>query len=100
MPLKIICGEKKSGKTEFVLSELKKNKKGILIVPEQTLFLYEKMILDKLGEEHSFNVRVLSFKKLASGILRNDKNFNRIKQRNNPTNQANKEHIVLESLSF
>ena len=72
MALHFITGEKKSGKTSFIINELKKNKDSYIIVPEQTLFLYEKKILNELLEEHSFNVKILSFKKLSLKLLHND----------------------------
>lgn len=96
MSLTLILGEKKSGKTSFILEEIKKNKNSIIIVPEQTLFLYEKLILNELGEESFFNVKILSFKKLARKILSDDKNFNRIKLLDNDTKNLIIEKILLQ----
>ena len=97
MPLTIISGAKKTGKTEFVFNELKKNKNSILIVPEQTLFLYEKNVLEKLGEERSFNIKILSFKKLALSLLKEDENFNRVKLLDKDTKSLLIEKILLNN---
>lgn len=97
MSLKFILGEKKSGKTSYILEELKKNKDSFIIVPEQTLFLYEKTILEKLGEEHSFNTNIFSFKKLAEKLLSSDECYNRIKLLDNDTKSLVIEKILLSN---
>lgn len=97
MPLTIISGAKKTGKTEFVFNELKNKKDSIIIVPEQTLFLYEKNILDKLGEERSFDISILSFKKLAHKLLKEDENFNRVKLLDKDTKSLLIEKILLNN---
>ena len=97
MALKFVCGEKKTGKTAYILNELKKNKNSIIIVPEQTLFLYEKKILNELSEEHSFNIQILSFKKLALKLLHDDEKFNRIKLLDADTKALLIEKILLNN---
>lgn len=95
MPLSVIWGEKKSGKTTYVLENLKGRKDSLLIVPEQTLFLYEKKILEELGEENSFIISTLSFKKLSRSLIKNDKEFNRIKLLDKDTKSLVIEKILL-----
>ncbi len=97
MPLTIISGSKKTGKTEFIFNELKKNKDSIIIVPEQTLFLYEKNILERLGEERSFDISILSFKKLAHKLIKEDENFNRVKLLDKDTKNLIIEKILLNN---
>ncbi len=95
MPLTIITGAKKSGKTNYILKQLQFNKNSTVIVPEQTVFLYEKNILSALGEEGIFNTHILSFKKLARELLKNDKNFNRVKLLDKDTKALLTEKIIL-----
>ena len=95
MPLTIITGAKKSGKTSYILNQLKFNKKSTVIVPEQTVFLYEKTILSNLSEEGIFSTDILSFKKLARKLLENDKDFNRLKLLDKDTKTLLTEKIIL-----
>ena len=95
MPLNLIVGGKSSGKTKCISEQLKLNKNSTLIVPEQTVFLYEKAILNELSEEGIFTTRILSFKKLARELLKNDKNFNRVKLLDKDTKALLTEKIIL-----
>ncbi|MBE7021101.1 MAG: hypothetical protein E7411_06695 [Ruminococcaceae bacterium] len=95
MPLTIITGKKKSGKTAYVLKQLKLNKSSTVIVPEQTVFLYEKNILSALEEEGVFTTDILSFKKLAKKLLKNDRDFNRVKLLDKDTRALLTEKIIL-----
>lgn len=74
MPLRFVIGEKKTGKTTFLLKEIQQNmhqkKQVIYIVPEQMVFQAETYILEKLGEQQAFLVETLSFSKLAFSLLR------------------------------
>ncbi|MBU5451025.1 PD-(D/E)XK nuclease family protein [Acetivibrio sp. MSJd-27] len=74
MSLRFVTGEKKTGKTTFLLEEIKQKiqskKQVIYIVPEQMVFRAEAYILDRLGEQQAFLVETLSFSKLAASLLR------------------------------
>lgn len=67
--INLICGYTGSGKSEYIKEKIieysKKNKKTILLVPEQISFHMEKEIFDILGEKYYKNCEVLSFKRLC-----------------------------------
>ena len=94
--LNLITGDKKSGKTSYILNKMRGNKDCTLIVPEQTLFRYEGLILDKLGEENSFLINTLSFKKLAFFLSKNEEKYNEMKFVDNDTRALIIEKILLE----
>ncbi len=95
--LTLVLGDKKSGKTHFILDLIKDNKDCTLIVPEQTLFKYESLILDRLGEESAFLVNTLSFKKLALSIIKDNEKYNEIKLLDNDTRALIIERILMEN---
>lgn len=95
--LNLILGDKKSGKTTFILNKLKGREKSTLIVPEQTLFKYEGLILDTLGEENSFLINTLSFKKLAVSLAKDEEKYNEMKLLDNDTRSLIIERILFEN---
>ena len=74
--LHFILGRAGSGKTKYVrkmLSEKLNNgeKDLLLLVPEQFSFESEKMMLESVGAEKMLNIDILSFSRLANGIIQN-----------------------------
>lgn len=72
--LNIITGRSGTGKTEIIHHRIyakagNGEKNLVLIVPEQTSFQREKLMLDHLGAKEAANVQVLSFKRLFEIIL-------------------------------
>lgn len=71
-----ILGRSGSGKTEKIheyIRKLPKDKRAVLIVPEQSSFQNEKKILDGMGAKRARNIEVLSFKRLCDNIFDNYK---------------------------
>ena len=68
MSLKIIYGRAGSGKSHFLLEDMKKSEDSIYIVPEQFSFSAEKKIIDAFKVGGLGNPQATSFKRL-SGIL-------------------------------
>ena len=97
MALNLMLGEKKSGKTTFILESLKDNKNATVIVPEHNLFVYETLILDRLGEENSFLINTLSFKKIAVSLIKDEEEYNSIKLLDNDTRDLIVEQILLNN---
>jgi len=95
--LNLILGDKRSGKTTYILNKLKGRENSTLIVPEQTLFKYESLILDKLGEENSFLINTLSFKKLAVSLAKDEEKYNEMKLLDNDTRSLIIERILFEN---
>ena len=72
MMINFILGRSGSGKSEYIYSriaELEPEEKAVLIVPEQSSFYNEKLLLSRLGEKKAKNTEVLSFRRLCSNIL-------------------------------
>ncbi|WP_142415199.1 PD-(D/E)XK nuclease family protein [Hathewaya massiliensis] len=76
MGIRIIYGRSGSGKTSFVIDEIKKkykskdeNKSLILIVPEQLTFQTEKKLVDEIGFLGK-GIDVLSFKRMAYRVFK------------------------------
>ncbi len=80
MPLSVLAGPKRSGKTGRIFKEIKKNpENSYLIVPEQNLFFYENKILETLGERAAFLCRTLSFLKLSLRVMEEQENYSELK---------------------
>lgn len=97
MALNLILGEKKSGKTTYILNCIKNKKNCTVIVPEHNLFVYETLILDTLGEAGAFLINTLSFKKLASNLIKDEEEYNKMKLLDNDTRALIVERILLNS---
>lgn len=71
MSLRIIYGRAGTGKSEYCLNEIKKNKnkKIYIITPEQFSYSMEKRLLETLEKKVSLQAEVLSFKRLADRIF-------------------------------
>lgn len=73
MGIRIVYGRAGTGKSKYILDEIKQNLKNqdqkiFIIVPEQFSYATEKKLLDTLGEQASINAEVISFKRLAYRI--------------------------------
>ena len=73
MGIRIVYGRAGTGKSKYILDEIKQNLKNqdqkiFIIVPEQFSYSTEKKLLDTLGEQASINAEVISFKRLAYRI--------------------------------
>ncbi len=66
--LRIIRGRAGSGKTCFILDELKNKENSLYIVPEQFSFSAEKKVIEKLGYAGLGGTEILSFKRLCYRI--------------------------------
>jgi len=75
MSMRLIYGQAGTGKSEFILKEIKhdlqKNltQKIYIIVPEQFSYATEKRLLETLEEDASIKAEVISFKRLAHRIF-------------------------------
>lgn len=75
MSMRLIFGRAGTGKSEFILNEIKEKLKQTLeqkifiIVPEQFSYVTEKRLLEKLEENASVNAEVISFKRLAHRVI-------------------------------
>ena len=74
MSMRLIYGRAGTGKSEFILKEIKEElqsnltQKIYIIVPEQFSYTTEKRLLETLDEKASINAEVISFKRLAHRI--------------------------------
>ena len=74
MSMRLIYGRAGTGKSEFILKEIKEElqsnltQKIYIIVPEQFSYATEKRLLETLESNSTVNVEVLSFKRLAHRI--------------------------------
>lgn len=74
MSMRLIYGRAGTGKSEFILKEIKEElqsnltQKIYIIVPEQFSYATEKRLLETLEEKASINAEVISFKRLAHRI--------------------------------
>lgn len=75
MSMRLIYGRAGTGKSEFILREIKENlqnnltQKIYIIVPEQFSYATEKRLLETLDAEASINAEVISFKRLAHRVF-------------------------------
>lgn len=75
MSLNLILGRSGCGKSHCIYKNIEESLKEapdkniIIIVPEQFTFETEKMVLNTLGEENSFNISVLNFKRLCYRVF-------------------------------
>lgn len=73
--MRLIYGRAGTGKSEFILKEIKENlqndltQKTYIIVPEQFSYATEKRLLETLDAEASINAEVISFKRLAHRVF-------------------------------
>ena len=83
MSLKIIYGRAGTGKSEYILNEIKQKAKNqeqkiYIIVPEQFSYATEKKLLEILDENATVNTEVISFKRLAYRVITETGENNRI----------------------
>lgn len=75
MSIRLIYGRAGTGKSEFILKEIKENlqnnltQKIYIIVPEQFSYATEKRLLETLDVEAVVNAEVISFKRLAHRVF-------------------------------
>ena len=69
MSLKVIYGRGGSGKSLYMLEDMKNCNNPIYVVPEQFSFSAEKRIIDKFGMSGLGNPVVYSFRRLAEKII-------------------------------
>lgn len=73
--MRLIYGRAGTGKSEFILKEIKENlqnnltQKIYIIVPEQFSYATEKRLLETLDTEAVVNAEVISFKRLAHRVF-------------------------------
>ncbi len=69
-----ITGRAKSGKTEYILSVcermISEKKHTFLIVPEQGALVYERNIIERLGNSSNEYIEVINFKRLCNRVFR------------------------------
>ncbi len=74
MSMRLIYGRAGTGKSEFILQEIKQDlqnnltQKIYIIVPEQFSYATEKRLLEALEEGASIKAEVISFKRLAHRV--------------------------------
>ncbi len=74
MSMRLIHGRAGTGKSEFILQEIKQDlqknltQKVYIIVPEQFTYSTEKRLLEALEEGASIKAEVISFKRLAHRV--------------------------------
>ena len=75
MSMRLIYGRAGTGKSEFILKEIKEDlqknltQKIYIIVPEQFSYATEKRLLETLDEDASIKAEVISFKRLAHRVF-------------------------------
>lgn len=75
MSMRLIYGRAGTGKSTFILREVKENlqknlaQKIYIIVPEQFSYATEKRLLETLETEASIKAEVISFKRLAHRVF-------------------------------
>lgn len=73
MSLKLVYGRSGSGKTQYLLDEIKeeinKDKKIYVIVPEQFSFSMEKRLLDTVNTGSIMNAEVLTLSRMATRVI-------------------------------
>ena len=75
MGMRLIYGRAGTGKSEFILREIKEKlnqnlaQRIFIIVPEQFSYATEKRLLETLDEEATINAEVISFKRLAYRVF-------------------------------
>ena len=75
MSIRLIYGRAGTGKSEFILKEIKEEleknltQKIYIIVPEQFSYATEKRLLETLDSGSSIKAEVISFKRLAHRIF-------------------------------
>ena len=75
MSMRLIYGRAGTGKSQFILNEIKtltKNnlsQKIFIIVPEQFSYVTEKRLIESLDTNASINAEVISFKRLANRVF-------------------------------
>lgn len=75
MSMRLIYGRAGTGKSEFILQEIKQDlqnnltQKIYIIVPEQFSYATEKRLLETLEVGASIKAEVISFKRLAHRVL-------------------------------
>ena len=75
MSMRLIYGQAGTGKSEFILQEIKQDlqnnltQKIYIIVPEQFSYATEKRLLETLDEGASIKAEVISFKRLAHRVF-------------------------------
>ena len=76
MSIRLICGRAGTGKSFFVLNEIKNDinqnlaEKIYIIVPEQFSYWSEKKLLEALEEDAVVKAEVISFKRLAYRVIK------------------------------
>lgn len=74
MGIRFIYGKSGTGKSQFILDEIKnridKENKIYIITPEQFTFTLEKKLLNIIGRESVVNTEVISFGRMAYRIIR------------------------------
>ena len=73
MSFRIIYGKPGSGKSEFCFKEIakkiKKEKKILIITPEQFSFTTEKKLMEEIGKKAVVNVEVITLSRMAHRVL-------------------------------
>lgn len=75
MSMRLIYGRAGTGKSSFILNEVKQNiednlaQKIYIIVPEQFSYATEKRLLENLKDNASIKAEVISFKRLAHRVF-------------------------------
>jgi len=73
MSIQLIYGKSGSGKSEYILNEIKEksnlDKKIYVITPEQFSYATEKKLLKTIGKNASINAEVISFDRIARRML-------------------------------
>lgn len=73
MSLRLVYGRSGTGKSQFLLDEIKKeinnDKKIYVIVPEQFSFSMEKRLLDTIGTGSVINAEVLTLSRMATRVI-------------------------------
>ncbi len=81
MSLRLVYGRSGTGKTEFLLNEIKEKineeQKIYIVVPEQFSFSMEKRLLDIIGSNSVMNAEVLTLSRMATRVIENTRGENK-----------------------
>ena len=72
MSLRLIYGRSGTGKTTYILNEIKQNldkhSQSYIITPEQFSYSMEKELLDTLNKKSVFNAEVITFNRMSKRL--------------------------------
>ncbi len=72
--IEFVFGREPSSKTEYVIEKMKaalgRNKRCVLIIPEQQALFWDTVVAERFAPTDGFSIDVVSFKRLANSVFR------------------------------